>query len=98
LKDLPKVFANRVSDNLNNTQDLFYGNDRIIEKKRRNIDIVKKINNIFAAKDHVYKSDVKIYLNDKVIEKVIIGKTNTHLITFEGEYIKISDINDVEKI
>lgn len=98
LKELPKVFANEVSDNINNTQELFYGSDRFIEKKKNSISIVKKINDVFASKSHVYKSTVKITKKEGVEEKVIIGKTNTHLITMNGEYIKIIDIVDIEKI
>jgi len=98
LKDLPKVFANKISDNIDNTQDLFYGSDRIIEKKKNSINIIKKINDIFASSTHVYKSNVKVTLKDEIVEKVIVGKTNTHLITIEGEYIRIIDIEDIEKI
>ena len=45
-----------------------------------------------------FKSRVKITFEDKEIEKVIVGKTRTSLITFEGELIKISDIIDIVKI
>jgi len=97
MKDLPRVFANKISDDIKNTQELFYGSDRSI-KKNDGISIVKKINNIFASRNHVYKSKVSITLKDKVVEKVIVGKNNTHLITIDGELIKIIDIEDIEKI
>jgi len=98
LKDLPKVFANKISDNINNTQDIFYGNERNVIKKTDSLSIIRKINNIFASTNHVYKSKVKIYLKDRVEEKIIVGKTTTHLITINGELIKIIDIVDIEKI
>lgn len=98
MRELPRVFANKISDNINNTQDIFYGSERGISKKSDNISIVKKINNIFASKNHVYKSRVLITFKDKVEEKVIVGKNNTHLITIDGELIKIIDIIDIEKI
>ncbi len=97
MKDLPKITRGVISDNINNTQSIFYGSDRSIPKKD-DISIVKKINNIFASVHHVYKSRVRITLNDKVIEKVIVGKTSTNLITIDGELINIVDIVDIEKI
>ena len=97
MKDLPKVFANKISNNIKNTQDIFYGSDREI-KKQDSLSVVKKINNIFASSTHVYKSKVKINLKGSIEEKVIVGKTSTHLITIDGELIKIIDIIDIEKI
>ena len=98
MKDLPRVFANKIDTNINNDQELFYGSDRIITKKDDDISIVKKINNIFASSHHVYKSRVKITLKDKVVEKVIVGKTSADLITMDGERIKIIDILDIERL
>ena len=97
MKDLPKVTRGNISENINNTQDIYYGSDRTINKKD-DLSIVKKINNIFASRDHVYKSRVKITFNNKVEEKVIVGKTSTNLITIDGELINILDILDIEKI
>lgn len=98
MKDLPRVFANKINENINNTQEIFYGNDRKILKNNNSLSIVKKINNIFASSNHVYKSRVRITLKDMEIEKVIVGKTNVNLITIDGELIKINDIIDIEKI
>ena len=101
MKELPKVFEGKISDNLNNTQTMFYGNDRNNERNNKTPDsltIIRKINNIFAAKDHVYKSKVRITLKDQIVDKVIVGKTSTNLLTITGETIKIVDIIDIEKI
>jgi len=98
VKELPKIFANKINENLNNTQEIFYGKDRSAKKEYDSKSIIKKINDIFASKNHVYKSKVKITFNDKIVEKVIIGKNNNTLITYEGELINVSDILDVEKI
>lgn len=98
MKDLPKVFANKIKDDINNTQDLFYGSDRNIKKKRDDIGVVKKINNIFSSPNHVYKSRVKIILKDNEVEKIIVGKNNTHIITIDGELIKIIDIDDISRM
>ncbi len=97
MKELPKVTRGVISDNINNEQSIFYGN-RLSKENRDDISIVKKINNIFASVHHVYKSRVKITLKDKIVEKVIVGKTSTNLITIDGELINIIDIVDIEKI
>lgn len=96
MKELPKVFANKINEEINNTQELFYGGNRSFIKN--NVSIIKKINNIFASPNHVYKSRVKITSKNGIEEKIIIGKNNTHLITIDGELIKIIDIEDIERI
>ena len=77
--DKPRVFANPINKKIDNVQDLFRS-----DKESRSInpvDVNKKINEIFASRNHVYKSKVKITLKDKVIEKEIVGKTNINLLT-----------------
>ena len=98
MKDLPKVFEGKISDDIKNTQDIFYGNERGEEKKYSSIDIIRKINKIFSSSSHVYKSKVKITFKDHVEEKEIVGKTSTNLLTINGDQIKIVDILDIEKI
>lgn len=98
MKDLPKVFEGKIDNIMKNTQDIFYGNERSEEKKRDSLSIIKKINNIFASPNYVYKSKVRITLANSVVEKVIVGKTSTSLLTITGEQIKIIDIMDIEKI
>ncbi len=94
--DKPRVFANPINKKIDNVQDLFRS-----DKESRSInpvDVNKKINEIFASRNHVYKSKVKITLKDKVIEKEIVGKTNINLLTLDGDLIRITDILDIEKI
>ena len=97
MKDLPRVFAGKVSDSVNNDQEFFYGNEYGGDRQD-GLSVVKKINNIFASPSHVYKSKVKITLKDKIVEKTIVGKTNAELITMDGELIKIIDIVDIVKL
>ena len=97
MKDLPRVFANKIDESINNDQELFYGNTRG-DAPKDDISVVKKINNIFADSHHVYKSRVRITLKNGVVEKVIVGKTSSELITIDGELIKIIDIVDIVKL
>lgn len=98
MKELPRVYPGKVRDNLQNTQEIFYGSDRGVNKKQDSLTIIRKINNIFASSSHVYKSKVKITINGREEEKVIVGKNSTSLITMDGELINITQIEDIEKI
>ena len=94
--DKPRVFANPINKKIDNVQDLFRS-----DKESRSInpvDVNKKINEIFASRNHVYKSKVRITLKDAVVEKEIVGKTNINLLTLDGDLIRITDILDIEKI
>ena len=92
----PRVFANPINKKIDNVQDLFRS-----DKESRSInpvDVNKKINEIFASRNHVYKSKVRITLKDAVVEKEIVGKTNINLLTLDGNLIRITDIVDIERI
>lgn len=97
MNDLPKVYANKIDKEFKNTQEIYYGDNRNIERKDL-LTISKKINEIFSSSTHVYKSKVKITFEDKIVEKIIIGKTQNYLITIDGEQIKIDTIMDIVKI
>lgn len=91
----PKVFANPINKKINNVQDLFRSSQ---DEKLNPLDVNKKINEIFASSNHVYKSRVKITLKDRTITTDLIGKTNLNLLTLDGGLIKITDILDIERI
>lgn len=93
---LPRVFANPINKEFDNVQHMYHdrGNRTAVDPRRLN----RKINEIFASSDHVYKSKVKITYSDYSEEAVIVGKTNIHLLTIDGKLIKITDIVDIEKI
>lgn len=94
---LPKVFANPINKELNNVQSMYYDKeDRMANSNPGNIN--KKINEIFASSNHVYKSKVKITFKDHTEDCVIVGKTNINLLTMDGSLIKITDIVDIERI
>ena len=92
----PRVFANPINKKLDNNEDLFRSSKSAIKNNPK--DINRKINEIFASTDHVYKSRVKITLKDKVLEVDLIGKTNLNLLTLDGGLIRITDILDIEKL
>lgn len=96
LKDLPSVSDFSSEKEFHNFQESYYTMNQ--DNEVRSVNVNKKINDIFASKSHVYKSKCRIYLKDGEYEKIIIGRTNTELITIIGEKIRIIDIKDIEKI
>ena len=93
----PRVYANPINKKIENVKDLFRS-DNNINNKKNPVDINKKINEIFASRNHVYKSKVRISLKDKAFDTEIVGKTNLNLLTLDGKLISIPDIVDIEKI
>lgn len=96
MKELPKVFASPIAKKINNYQEMYRGSKG--EYKYNPEEVNKKINKIFASLNHVYKSRVRITLDDKEIEEEIVGKTNMYLLTIDGKKIKITDIIDINLI
>lgn len=94
--ELPNVYANPINKRLNNVQELYNGH---LEERNDSIpNLMQKIRNIFSSPNHIYKSRVRIKTKDGEYEKVIIGRTETNLLTMDGERIKIIDIYDINKI
>lgn len=61
----------------------------------KNTNINTKIINIFKHSNSIYKIKAKIKINGKEDVRYLIGRTNTTLITLDGETINISDIEDI---
>ena len=97
MKDLPNVSAFPIEKDLRNSQERFYGsNDNFNENKK--VNVIAKINQIFSASNHVYKSRVRIKMKNDTLERTIVGKTSTDLLTLTGDKIKIIDILDIERV
>lgn len=97
MNKLPNVDAFPIEKELHNVQTRFYGsaNDRV---PRKEVNVLSKINAIFSSPTHIYKSRVKIFTSNDVLERTIIGKNNTYLLTLSGDKININEIIDIEKL
>ena len=100
---IPKVFANKEVKTSGNNKKVYYSEsskNNIVDKNVEisKSDINKKISDIFNSPNYIYKADVVIELKDGPVNKRIIGKNNTHLITMKNELIPISDIIDIKKL
>lgn len=105
-KNIPKMYKNKINKKLDNSQLVYStlnnnNNNKELPKaiKKNSLDdlftIEQKIYNILHAKNYIYKADVTIVTKDGTYNKRIIGKNGDNLITFDNEYIKISDIKDI---
>ena len=96
-KELPKVYANPIEKPLNNNKDFFYsGNNQDRSYDRE--DVVRKINEIFASKSHVYKSKVKINTLNDSFDTVIVGKSGNSLLTLDGKRVNINEIIMIDRM
>lgn len=87
-KELPRVFHNTISKPINNNTNVFYGSN---ETRGQEV----SVDDLFEV-NKVYRTNVKITTNEKVMEKKIIGRTQNNLITFDNEIIAIADIISIE--
>ena len=82
MKELPKVFHNKIDKKFNNNRSVFYSNN--VHEENRNVDtrsVLQKINEIFSSPNYVYKANVEITLKDKKVAKRIIGRNKNYIIT-----------------
>ena len=97
MKELPKVFHNKIDKKFDNNRSVFYSNNTYEED--RNVDtrtVLQKINEIFSSPNYVYKANVEITLKDKKVTKRIIGRNKNYIITMDNDLIPISDIVDIK--
>ncbi len=96
MKELPKVFHNKIDKKFDNNRSVFYSNNTYEED--RSVDtrtVLQKINEIFSSPNYVYKANVEITLKDKKVTKRIIGRNKNYIITMDNDLIPISDIVDI---
>lgn len=99
MKDLPKVFANKIDKKIENNKTYSISkNEEKVEERKFKIEknINQKINEIFSSPKYVYKADVIITTNEGILEKRIIGKNRNNLITMDNELIDIGQIKDIK--
>lgn len=98
--NLPRVYASPINKALNNNLEYYVSNiDDMNLRSVKQENIPRKINEIFASPNHVYKSKVKIVLNNnEEFETTIVGKTNNYLLALNGDKISIDNIISIDKI
>ena len=98
MKELPKVFHNKINKKYNNNRSFYYSNNEPIEEEKDTRTITQKINDIFSSPNYIYKANVEITLKDKKIVKRIIGRNKNYIITMDNDLISINDIIDIKSL
>ena len=95
--NLPKVYANIINEELDNTQKIYYSStDKNVRVDKKNI--ISKINNIFKSPNYIYKKDVIIKTQLGEQRQTIIGKSGDNLLTINNQLININDIINIEVV
>ena len=101
MKELPKMYQNKINKKINNIQKAYnsYDDRNITDKTKKysSISVEKKIDNIFSSYDYVYKADVIIETDSETLRKRIVARDKNNVITIDNEYIPISIIRDIYK-
>lgn len=98
MKDLPKVFHNKIDKKFDNNRSIYYSNNNYTEEVKDSRTVLQKINDIFSSPNYVYKANVEITLKDKKITKRIIGRNKNYIITMDNDLIPITDIIDIKSV
>lgn len=100
MKELPKMYHNKINKEINNNDKMYttmYKNKEVIKENKLKNDksIEQKIYDIFNSPNYIYKIDVVIVTDNNKLNKRIVGKTKTSIITIDNEYIPINTIRDI---
>ena len=85
--DLPKVYVNKINDNINNNQLESKVEDRHIN-----------IESILSNDKYVFNHKYIITLKDNEIIDSIISKSDNKILTLENKWIDINDIINISEI
>lgn len=104
----PSIFKNPIDHEIRNNEEVYrIGDEKQVveqpiskEEKIKNDlfggDIKRKINQIFASPNYIYKANVEIKTIKGTLIKNIIGMNGETLITMENETIPFSEIEDIK--
>lgn len=98
MSDKSKMYKGVVKKEINNNRSVYASYSDGSNNIDYNIsDIRKKINDIFNSYDFIYRTKVKIVMDNQVVIKKIIGVYDNNLVTIDNELIPINIIKDIYK-
>lgn len=96
MKKIPKVYVNPINKDIDNEQKYFRsGNTNSSYSKGISLYDIDKVLN---SNKHIYRSKVRLNINNNYVEKIIVSRSNSYLITIDNEKIPISNIFSIEEI
>ena len=93
----PKMYQNKIAKVFHNNKMIYMSNSKPSYNPVKVNDIKAKINNIINDSSFIYRTKVKLVINNETITKKIIGVNNDNLVTIDNEYIPIATIQDIYK-
>lgn len=104
MKELPKMYQNKITKKIDSIQKVYNSYDERSNRgvkentiKYGKVSIDKKIDDIFASPEYVYKADVTIVTDTDSFKKRVVARNKNNIITIDNEYIPISIIRDIYK-
>lgn len=96
MKDLPRVYANPINNDINHNRTFSYGKLET-EKFSRDADYVEgKLSKLFKSDRNIYSIDCLIKFATNEERYTIIGRTNNNLVTKNQKLIPIREIYDID--
>lgn len=96
MKKIPKVYVNPINKDIDNEQKYFRSGN-INSNYSKGISLCD-IDRVLNSNKHVYRSKVRLNINNNYVEKIIVSRSNNYLITIDNEKIPISNIFSIEEI
>ena len=100
MSDKPEMYRGNIKKEFNNNRSVYasYNNGNNNEFKVYDTGIVrKKINEIFNSDSFIYRTKVKMMIDNQIVIKKVIGVYNDNLVTIDNEYIPINIIGDINR-
>lgn len=98
MSNKPEMYRGNIKKEFNNNKSIYASyNDKKEIKVYDTSEVRKKINDIFSSNNFIYRTKVKIVIDNQVITKKIIGIYNDNLVTIDNEHIPINIIKDIYK-
>lgn len=94
MNKLPKIYKADISKKINNNKSVCH----LKEEKTSNNNTLEVLDYIFNNNHYPYNIRVKIVTNNKEYDTYIISKDNRFIMTLDNDFIRISDIKNIEVI
>lgn len=98
MSNKPEMYRGNVRKEFNNNRNIYASYmDNNEVRVYDNVEVRKKINDIFSSNNFIYRTKVNIVIDNKIVTKKVIGVYNNNLVTIDNEHIPINIIQDIYK-
>ena len=101
MSDKPEMYRGNIKKEFNNNRSVYASYDNKDKDKEFRLydtsEVRNKINKIFNSDSFIYRTKVKMMIDNQLIVRKIIGVYNDNLVTIDNEHIPINMIKDIYK-